>query len=111
MNISPVAVSEVLLLCGITGKREQFTPCNMLGKSYTYIKYLAEFIILISFKGFQVWKPCYCHLNHVGHMYLSRTGFPIQLKSQEVEINHEKMSQMIIKEKLSERAVMKENGL
>jgi len=42
---------------------------------------------------------------------LSRTGFPIQLKSKEVEIGNEKMSQMIIKEKLSERAVVKENGL
>jgi len=38
-------------------------------------------------------------------------GFPIQLKSKEVEISNEKISQMIIKEKLSERAVLKENGL
>jgi len=38
-------------------------------------------------------------------------GFPIQLKSKEVKIGNEKMSQMIVKEKLSERAVMKENGL
>jgi len=38
-------------------------------------------------------------------------GFLIQLKSKEVEISNEKMSQMIIKEKLSERAGMKENGL
>jgi len=34
-----------------------------------------------------------------------------RLKSRKVEISKEKMSQMIIKEKLSERAVMKENGL
>ena len=43
---------------------------------------------------------------------LSRTGFPIQLKSKEVKIGKEKTSQMIIKGKLSERAVAKkENGL
>jgi len=32
-------------------------------------------------------------------------------KGKEVEIGNEKMSQMIIKEKLLERVVMKENGL
>jgi len=42
---------------------------------------------------------------------LSRTGFLTRLKSKKVEIGEEKMSQMIIKEKLSERAVVKENGL
>src|SRR5882724_2962356 len=42
---------------------------------------------------------------------VSRTGFPIQLKSKEVKIGNEKTSRVIIKEKLSERAVMKENGL
>ena len=42
---------------------------------------------------------------------VSRTGFLTQLKSKKVEIGEEKMSQMIIKEKLSERAVVKENGL
>jgi len=42
---------------------------------------------------------------------VSRTGFPIQLKSREVDIGNEKMSQMTVKEKLSERAVVKENGL
>ena len=34
--------------------------------------------------------------------------FPTRLKSKKVEIGKEKMSQMIVKEKLSERAVMKE---
>jgi len=43
--------------------------------------------------------------------HLSRTGFLIQLKSKKVKISEEKMSQMLIKEKLSERAVVKENGL
>ena len=42
---------------------------------------------------------------------VSNMGFLTQLKSKKVEIGEEKMSQMIIKEKLSERAVMKENGL
>ena len=42
---------------------------------------------------------------------LSRMGFPIQLKSKEVKIGKEKTSQMIMKEKLSERAAMKDNGL
>ena len=40
-----------------------------------------------------------------------KNRFPTQLKSKKVEISKEKMSQMIVKEKLSERAVMKENGL
>jgi len=38
-------------------------------------------------------------------------GFLTQLKSKQVEISKEKVSQIIIKGKLSERAVMKENGL
>jgi len=42
---------------------------------------------------------------------MSRMGFLIRLKSKKVRINEEKTSQMIVKEKLSERAVMKENGL
>ena len=42
---------------------------------------------------------------------MSRTGFLTQLKSKKVEISKEKMSQMIVKEKLSERAVMKERRL
>ena len=42
---------------------------------------------------------------------VSRTGFLTQLKSKKVKIGEEKTSQMIVKEKLSERAVMKENGL
>src|SRR5882724_5743958 len=42
---------------------------------------------------------------------LSRTGFPTRLKSKKVEIGKEKMSQMIVKEKLSKRAVVKEDGL
>ena len=37
--------------------------------------------------------------------------FPTRLKSKKVEIGKEKMSQLIVKEKLSERAVVKENGL
>ena len=42
---------------------------------------------------------------------MSRMGFPTQLKSKKVEIGKEKTSRMIIKEELSESAVMKENGL
>ena len=42
---------------------------------------------------------------------MSRTGFPTQLKSKKVEIGKGKMSLIIVKEKLSERAVMKENEL
>jgi len=42
---------------------------------------------------------------------LSRMGFLTQLKSKKLEIGEENMSQMIVKEKLSERAVVKENGL
>jgi len=38
-------------------------------------------------------------------------GFLTQLKSKKLEIGEENMSQMIVKEKLSERAVVKENGL
>ena len=38
-------------------------------------------------------------------------GFMTRLKSKKVEIGKGKMSLMIIKEKLSERAVMKENRL
>ena len=41
---------------------------------------------------------------------LSRMGFPTQLKSKKVEIGKEKTSQMIVKEKLSKRAVMNEDG-
>ena len=42
---------------------------------------------------------------------MSRMGFPTQLKSKKVDISKEKTSQMIVKEKLSKRAVVKENGL
>ena len=42
---------------------------------------------------------------------VSRTGFLTRLKSKKVEIGKEKMSRMIIREKLSERAVMKERRL
>ena len=38
-------------------------------------------------------------------------GFPTQLKSKKVEISKGKTSLMIVKEKLSERAAMKENRL
>jgi len=38
-------------------------------------------------------------------------GFLTQLKSKKVKIGKEEMSQMIIKEELSERAVMKERRL
>jgi len=38
-------------------------------------------------------------------------GFLTRLKRKKVEIGKEKMSQMIVKEKLSERVVVKENGL
>jgi len=42
---------------------------------------------------------------------LSRMCFPTQIQSKKVDISKEKMSWMIVKEKLSDRAVMKENGL
>jgi len=42
---------------------------------------------------------------------LSIMGFLTRLKIMEVNISEEKMEQMIIKEKLSKRAVVKENGL
>ena len=42
---------------------------------------------------------------------LSRTGFPTRLKCNKVGINKEKMSRMIVREKLSKRAVVKEDGL
>jgi len=42
---------------------------------------------------------------------LSRTGFLTRLKCKKVRIDKEKMLRMIIREKLSKRAVMKENGL
>jgi len=42
---------------------------------------------------------------------LSRMDFLTQLKSKKVEIGKGKTSRMIIKEKLSERAVVKENWL
>ena len=38
-------------------------------------------------------------------------GFPTQLKSKKVEISKGNMSQMIVREKLSERAVVKEDRL
>jgi len=38
-------------------------------------------------------------------------GFPTRLKSKKVEIGKEKTSRMIVKEKLSERAVVKERRL
>jgi len=40
-----------------------------------------------------------------------KTDFLTQLKSKKVVISKGKKSQMIVKEKLSERAVVKENGL
>ena len=49
--------------------------------------------------------------NSGSSIILSRTGFLTQLKSKKVKISKEKMSQMIIKEKLSDRAVMKERRL
>ena len=42
---------------------------------------------------------------------MSSTSFPTRLKSKKVKIGKEKMSQMIVKEKLSERAVVKEDRL
>src|SRR5882724_12643568 len=42
---------------------------------------------------------------------LSRTGFPTRLKCKKVGIDKEKMSRMIVREKLSKRAVVKEDGL
>src|SRR5882724_8089440 len=51
------------------------------------------------------WEYYVCS-NHV-----SRTGFPTRLKCNKVRINKEKMSRMIVREKLSKRAVVKEDGL
>src|SRR5882724_3352412 len=42
---------------------------------------------------------------------LSRMGFPTQLKCNKVGIDKEKTSRMIIREKLSKRAVVQEDGL
>src|SRR5882724_12270450 len=42
---------------------------------------------------------------------LSRTGFPTRLKCKKVGIDKEKTLRVIVKEKLSKRAVMKEDGL
>src|SRR5882724_10534465 len=42
---------------------------------------------------------------------LSRTGFPIRLKCNKVGIDKEKTLRMIAREKLSKRAVVKEDGL
>jgi len=42
---------------------------------------------------------------------LSRTGFLTQLKRKLVRINREKTSRVTIRENLSKRAVMKEQGL
>ena len=49
--------------------------------------------------------------NSGSSIILLREGFLTQIKSKKVEISKGKMSQMIVKEKLSERAVMKENRL
>jgi len=42
---------------------------------------------------------------------MSRTGFPTRLKCNKVGIDKEKMSRVIVREKLSKRAVVKEDGL
>jgi len=42
---------------------------------------------------------------------MSRMGFLTQLKSKKVEISKEKTLRMIVNEKLSERAVVKERRL
>src|SRR5882724_11229354 len=42
---------------------------------------------------------------------LSRTGFPTRLKGNKVRIDKGKTSRVIVREKLSKRAVMKEDGL
>jgi len=42
---------------------------------------------------------------------LSRTGFPTRLKCKKVRIDKEKTSRVIVREKLSKRAVVKEDGL
>jgi len=42
---------------------------------------------------------------------LSRTGFPTRLKGNKVRIGKGKTSRVIVREKLSKRAVMKEDGL
>ena len=42
---------------------------------------------------------------------MSRTGFPTRLKCDKVGIDKGKTSRMIVREKLSKRAVVKEDGL
>src|SRR5882724_5697820 len=44
-------------------------------------------------------------------LVMSRTGFPTQLKCKKVGIDKEKTSRVIVREKLSKRAVVKEDGL
>ena len=44
-------------------------------------------------------------------MQMSRTGFPTLLRCNKVGIDKEKTSRMIVSEKLSKRAVVKEDGL
>jgi len=40
-----------------------------------------------------------------------KMGFPTRLKCKKFRINKEKMSRVIVREKLSKRAVVKEDGL
>ena len=42
---------------------------------------------------------------------LSRMGFPTRLKCKKVGIDKEKTARVIVREKLSKRAVVKEDGL
>jgi len=52
--------------------------------------------------------------NRTGEIQLSRmsrTGFPTRLKCNKVRIDKEKTSRMIVRKKLSKRAVVKEDGL
>ena len=46
-----------------------------------------------------------------GMVVLSRTGFPTRLKCNKVGIDKEKTLRVIVREKLSKRAVVKEDGL
>ena len=56
--------------------------------------------------------PCVLSLRKRGDMdYVSRMGFLTQLKCNKVGIDKEKTSRMIVRGKLSERAVVKEDGL
>ena len=55
--------------------------------------------------------PQYVFKYNYNYRWVSRMGFPTQLKCNKVGINKEKTLRVIVREKLSERAVVKEDGL